>query len=625
MTIINTNNLVVSGDVKSNWQRLLNVLAEITHVSSALIMRFHQPDTIEVFCASQSANPPYQVNQKKPFDEHIYCHNVILNKQPLQITNALSSPHWSRCHDAKIGMISYLGQPLCWPDGSVFGTLCLLDNKENQHSETYKQLLLSFKESIEAQLTILFQQTKLVKLNQQLIQRVKKRTEDLATLNYSLSQEIDKRREAEQEIYYQKNHDISTGFLNHFAINNSISQILAETKTDHSDIVVFHIAFSNGRKIQERHGEQVLSDILIAFRERIGNIDCLCSLTARTSISNIIIAVHSNKLNMFIEHFCSRLLDISHSEFTIASEKIHLHTFIGISTSKNTKDAKQLLFYANEAAFSCKESGQKYSYYSHSQNELLQHRNEIESYLLQAVRNDDLILYFQPKVELKTGNWIGAEALIRWNHPILGNISNENLIQMAEQNGLIFEVGNFVLRSAIEYASVWTNKLESFKIAVNVSSVQLKNQNFFTQLEDLLETYHFPPQCLEIEVTESCLISNEYLAKQTLTRIHELGVTLSLDDFGTGCASFSYLKTYPFKCIKIDKSFIKNINENQDDKEIVHSIVQIAKRLELDVTIEGIEDIDQEQFVMNEGCDYAQGFLYGKPMTGEEFSHCIHS
>jgi len=625
MTTIKTDELIISDSVIENWQRIVNVLAQTTQIQSAAVMRLVNNGNLEIFCTSENSNNPLTQGDSVSLSEDIYCETVVRNKQGLFVEDGLETERWNHSPEVKSGAVSYLGEPLCWPDGSVFGTLCLIGSKSSLYNEHFHSMLLAFRYSIEAELTIIYQQIKLLRLNEKLKQRVKKRTEDLATLSYSLSKEIDKRKAAEQEIYYQRNHDLSTGFLNQSALTSGVKVLLAEADTSENQVAIFHIVFTNGRKIQERYGDQVLSDILIAFRERVGNIDALASLTCRNSISNLVIAVKSSHLAGFIDTFRQKLIEVAHSEFSHNQEKIHLHAFVGIATSESSNNAEQMLFYANEAAFSCKETGQKFSYYSHANNEEQKQRNEIESYLLQAVRNDDLILYFQPKVNLKTGNWIGAEALIRWNHPILGNISNENLIQMAEQNGLIFEVGNFVLRSAIEHASDWKSELHDFKIAVNVSSIQLKNQAFIEHLEHLLDTYHFPAECLEIEITESCLISNEHLAKQTLMKLHELGVTLSLDDFGTGYASFSYLKSYPFNCIKIDKSFIQNINSNQDDKEIVHSIVQIAKRLELDVTIEGIENLDQERFVMNEGCDYAQGYLYGKPMTGKEFETCIRN
>ena len=243
--------------------------------------------------------------------------------------------------------------------------------------------------------------------------------------------------------------------------------------------------------------------------------------------------------------------------------------------------------------------------------------------MLQAVRNDDLILYFQPKVCPLTHRWVGAEALLRWRHPVLGDISNETLIHMAEQNGLIFEVGSFVLRNAIEKVKEWSQYVKDFKMAVNVSAIQLKNVHFAEQVVHLLETYHLEPHFLELEVTESGLIADEVVAKNTLKSLHDIGVTLSLDDFGTGYASFSYLKKFPFDTIKIDKSFIDQMLSSHEDLEIVRSIVQIAKKLDLKVTIEGIESEVQEQFIINEGCDVGQGYLYGRPMPSQEFERSL--
>ena len=190
---------------------------------------------------------------------------------------------------------------------------------------------------------------------------------------------------------------------------------------------------------------------------------------------------------------------------------------------------------------------------------------------------------------------------------------------MAEQNGLIFEVGTFVLRSAIQKAAEWATQVSNFKIAVNISAVQLKNPHFAEQIQDLLEAYQLPVEYLELEVTESGLIADESTASNTLAALHKLGVTLSLDDFGTGYSSFNYLKKFPFDAIKVDKSFIQQLDNCEEDKEIVRSIISVAKKLNLQVTVEGIENISHEEFIIKEGCEFGQGFFYGKPMPCEEF------
>ena len=324
-----------------------------------------------------------------------------------------------------------------------------------------------------------------------------------------------------------------------------------------------------------------------------------------------------------LEELCQTLVKVGHSEFDIDKDKVHLHAFIGIATTNSEDDAESILQKSSEAMLACKDSGQKFAYYSQSHTDEQSHINKIEGYLLQAVRNDDLMLYFQPKVCPLTHRWVGAEALLRWRHPVLGDISNETLIHMAEQNGLIFEVGSFVLRNAIEKAKEWSEYVEDFKMAVNVSAVQLKNAHFAEQVVHLLETYHLEPHFLELEVTESGLIADEVVAKNTLETLHDIGVTLSLDDFGTGYASFSYLKKFPFDAIKIDKSFIDQVLDSSEDSEIVRSIVQIAKKLDLKVMIEGIESEVQEQFIIDEGCDVGQGYLYGRPMSCQEFEHSL--
>ncbi|MDG3085452.1 EAL domain-containing protein [Vibrio hannami] len=618
MNRIDTSTLSIPDEILSSWQSTLDILAEITAVPSTLIMRVHE-NNIEVFVSSNRENNPYNKGDTESIPQGLYCETVIKNQQELLIPNALDDPQWDNNPDIKLGMVSYLGLPVNWPDGSVFGTMCILDNKPNHYSETYRALLDTFKNSIESQLTIIYQQAKLMRLNKELKKRVKNRTRDLANLNYSLSLEIDKRKAAEQEIDYQKRHDTATGLYNLDSFKQKIDSKLQTLHPD-SALYLVQIGFTNGRRLQARYGEQALSDLIVAYRERIGNIDTMDSFSGRIGVADLGIVVEVNKNQAFIDAFCARLSELSHSEFMLDSERVHLHAFLGAASNETSETASMMSKHAREAMLACKESGQKYMLYSMQFSREETNASKLESYLLQAVRNDDLVLYFQPKVELKTGRWIGAEALIRWSHPKLGVISNETLIQMAEQNGLIFEVGSFVLRASIEQASEWYNHTKDFKIAVNVSAVQLQNKDFIEQVKHLLNTYQLPSSCLEIEITENSLIHNEILANQTLHQLRDLGVTLSLDDFGTGYASFSYLKKYPFSIIKIDKSFTQNITHEDNDKEIMRSMIRVAKKMNIEVMVEGIEDLDQELFVVSEGCDYAQGYLYGKPMDCQQFS-----
>ncbi|UPR58578.1 GGDEF and EAL domain-containing protein [Vibrio sp. ED004] len=623
MKKIKTLDLDIPDDMEHGWQNIVDLLAQITQVPAALIMRVHA-NYIEVFSTSRSENNPYNKGDSEMLGNGLYCETVMETQRQLLVPNALAEPKWENNPDAKLGLVSYCGIPLLWPNGELFGTICILDSKENHYTPTYIKLLESFRTSIESQLKTLFQHAKLTQMNRDLKNRVYNRTKDLASLNYSLNQEIDKRKAAEQKINFQKNHDLGTGFLNRTAFESRLNhKLTAQRRLTEGSFAVIHIGFTNSRRIQARYGYSALDQVLVEYRQRIDSITDIEVLTARPTSVDLVLAFSVKDLHHRLEELSQTLVQVGHSEFDIESDKVHLHAYIGIAITDSQDDAESILQKSSEAMLACKDSGQKYAYYSQSHTEEQSHINKIEGYLLQAVRNDDLMLYFQPKVSPVTHRWVGAEALLRWRHPVLGDISNETLIHMAEQNGLIFEVGSFVLRNAIEKAKEWSEYVEDFKMAVNVSAVQLKNAHFAEQVIHLLETYHLDPRFLELEVTESGLIADEVVAKNTLESLHDIGVTLSLDDFGTGYASFSYLKKFPFDTIKIDKSFIDQMLNSDGDSEIVRSIVQIAKKLDLNVTIEGIESEAQEKFIIDEGCDVGQGYLYGRPMPSQEFEHSL--
>ncbi len=617
MSKIDPQKIDIPKSITDGWTKIVNLLAEITQVPSALIMRVHS-DEIEVFSSNNNKPTPYAVGEKEQLGQGLYCETVINTQSELLVPNALIDKDWDKNPDIKLGMISYCGMPINWPNGDAFGTLCILDNKENHYTDMYRELLSSFRESVESQLTTLYQHAKLVSINRELKHRIGTRTKDLASLNYSLTQEIDRRRAAEHQLAFQKFHDIGTGFLNRMAAENELNELLLNMPKKTS-IAVIHIGFNNGQRIQTKYGHQTLDQLLVMFRERVGHFGDFDVTTARRSSTDLLLLVKAKDMSSALNTLCNRMVEVAQSEFFIDSTKLHLNAYIGISTTIDSKLPNELLQYAYEAMLACKDSGQKFAFYAESNTHCQSQINQIESSLIQAVRRDELMLYFQPKVEPKSNRWVGAEALLRWSHPLLGEVSNETLIRMAEQNGLIFEVGTFVLRAAIERASMWSKFVDDFKVAINVSAIQLKNEHFASQVANLLNQYDVEARFLEIEVTESGLISDESTASNTLEQLHKLGVTLSLDDFGTGYASFSYLKKYPFDCIKIDRCFITDLGENKQDREIVRSIIGIAKKLNLKVVIEGVETEEHEQFVVREGCDYGQGYFYGKPMPSEEF------
>lgn len=623
MSKLNTNNMLIPEELASGWQEIVNLLAEIISVPAALIMREHK-DHIEVFSANNNATHPYHIGDSEKLGQGLYCETVINENRQLLVPNAVEDEKWRHNPDMKFGLVAYCGMPLCWPNGAPFGTICVLDDQKNEFQTTYQRLLATFKDSIEAQLKTIYQNYHLQQLNLELESRVTTRTQDLVDLNYSLNQEIDKRRAAERTIRYQQLHDLGTGFLNRSALEHHTGSLLNNLsgQSNHK-IGVLHIGFTNGRRIQAKHGYSTWENILVEFKQRLLSHANFELITARPRSTDLVFVFETNQLDEDIHLLCRELVEVSQSEFYIDGEHLHLHSYIGIASSDDTQCPSTLLKFAAEAMQACKDSGHKFSFHSQDISDTQKNINQLESYLLQAVRNDDLLLYFQPKVSPVTHKWVGAEALIRWRHPILGDISNETLIHLAEQNGLIFEVGSFVLRSAIQKAAEWIGKVQNFKVSINVSAVQLQSPQFSTQVQDLLESYQLPGSYIELEITESGLIADEVIARSTLDSLSKLGVTLSLDDFGTGYASFNYLKKFPFDAIKVDKSFVQNLDHSDEDKEIVRSIISIAKKLDLEVTVEGIENEQHEAFILHEECDVGQGYLYGKPMPCDEFESSL--
>ncbi len=614
---LQTLNYKIPDSIQKSWQDIVNLLAQIGEVPAALIMRTYN-DHHEVNTSSDTPDNPFKTGDRENIGSGLYCEHVIHSKQGLVVSNALSNKLWNDCPDFKLGFISYSGLPLFWPNGDPFGSICVLDKKANHFSQTYRQLLVTFKDSIEAQLAVVYQQYKLLRMNNELQNRVENRTSDLAQLSFSLTKEIDRRKAAEKQVNYQKTHDQGTGFLNRSALESVVEKTLLSLEEHQHSLVVINIGFSNARSIQTRFGFEAFDDILKEFHSRIVKQEPNF-VTGRPTSSDLVLILWGEDADCKLEKLLNELSCISLSDFYIDATEIHLHSYIGVVKAHRNSDAKQLLQNACYAMLLCKESGEPYRYFFENHSSELNNHNELEGYLLQAVRNDDLKLYFQPKVRPDTHEWIGTEALLRWRHPVLGDVSNEALIRMAEQSGLIFEVGSFVLRKAMAQAKQWSELVTNFKVSVNVSPVQLQNVNFSEQVAHLLETFHLPAQLLELEITESALIANESVALTTLNKLHQLGITLALDDFGTGFASFSYLKKYPFDAIMIDKSFIQQMEHSANDQAIISSIIQIAKKLDLQVVAEGVESTSQERLLLKEGCDVLQGALYGKPLPSNEF------
>lgn len=425
-----------------------------------------------------------------------------------------------------------------------------------------------------------------------------------------------------RQMQYQLNHDTTTNMLNRLGLENAIKACFKSRTIIEGDayLSVILLQITNGERIQARIGCEGFDTLLSLFEQKISKTTPHIHYYARISATELALTTIVPSLDEhFLPNLCRQLSNVARKGLGFKDQEVHFHVFMGVANSYHTNNASQLINNAYQAAVSCKESGSLVNTYTEADHEEQKQFNQLEHYLLQAVRNDDLILHFQPKVDLSSDKWVGAEVLLRWKHPVLGDVSNEALIHMAEQNGLIVEVGYFVLRNAIDRASEWIEIAPNFVLSVNVSAKQICSPRFADRVLEMLTHNELPAKNLELELTESCLVSNFDVAYSNISQLKQSGVKFALDDFGTGYASFSYLRKLPFDSIKIDKEFLANVLYNSHDKTILRSIINVAKKLDKQVVVEGVETRAQHRFVCSEQCDIAQGFYYAKPMPRDIF------
>jgi len=280
-----------------------------------------------------------------------------------------------------------------------------------------------------------------------------------------------------------------------------------------------------------------------------------------------------------------------------------------------------LIKHADAAMHSAKTLGRNnYQFFTQALNEEVQERMVLETGLRLALKRDEMRLVYQPKVDLETREIIGAEALLRWHHPKHGPIPPARFIPVAEESGMVGQIGEWVLRDACRQIRHWQNMGLSPQVAVNVSARQFQQYDVAQLVSNVVREEQISPELLEIELTESAVMHNAEASVVALEQLKRLGVRVSIDDFGTGYSSLSYLKRFRLDMLKIDQSFVRDITSDPNDAAIVRAIITLARNLGMKVTAEGVEDEAQLSFLNAYGCQFAQGSLFGKPMSVEELT-----
>src|SRR6478609_8984790 len=449
----------------------------------------------------------------------------------------------------------------------------------------------------------------------------------------SIRNDITKRKAYEEKIKQMAYYDPLTNLPNRYWLNKQLKKLLLDRESPELLAILF-LDLDRFKSINDtlghHHGDVLLRRVAERLRKCIPSSDFI----SRHGGDEFILVLHSLKNVEEIEEMTEQIVKEMSLPFYIDGDKVLTSTSVGISLfSKECqqhiipKDADELIDrlikQADIAMYVAKRNGRNtYEMSSSSSNERIIKTISMENELKYALERHEFQLVYQPLIDLKTSGVIGAEALIRWNSAKFGTVYPNEFLPILEEVGLIVPIGKWVLEEACKQMKAWTElNSKASKIGVNVSPIQLKSSRFVAEMEQILKKTSLEPHFLELEITES-VIQNSQESKKVLNRLRSLGVKVAMDDFGTCYSSLSYLKHLPINTLKIDKSFIDDLDEV--GKVLVETIIQMGKKLNFDLTAEGIENEEQLQFVTEQGCHIGQGYLFDKPLSPEEMSRLLN-
>ncbi|MFJ7664001.1 putative bifunctional diguanylate cyclase/phosphodiesterase [Lysinibacillus sp. NPDC097162] len=439
----------------------------------------------------------------------------------------------------------------------------------------------------------------------------------------AVSTDITERKQYEDEIKFQANHDALTGLPNRRMFNDDLIALLEKAKAEGSQNAILFFDLDRFKYINDTLGHDVGDLLLVEVSRRIEML-----LEEKHNRANIY-RLGGDEFTILLpyydatesEAFAKDLLAQFITGFWIDGSEYFITPSIGISTFPNDGyDANTLIKHADTAMYYVKERGKNnYQLFTSEMQQHFYRKMMIEKQLRTALDNEEFELYYQPIMDVKSNEIIGMESLIRWNNAVLGQVTPDEFISIMEETGMIIPIGKWVLNTAIAQTAHWHRESNKrLKISINVSVKQLLESTFVDSVQHAIENAELDATYVVLEITESIAMYAESMIEK-LCALKKLGISLSMDDFGTGYSSLSYLNKYPLDSLKIDKSFVIGMNQDDENKALVKTIIAIAKQLDLKVIAEGVEGKEEYHFLAEIGCDYAQGYLFSRPLPVAEF------
>ena len=443
-----------------------------------------------------------------------------------------------------------------------------------------------------------------------------------------VSRDASAARAVSLQMSHSAEHDFLTGLPNRMLLNDRVTQAIVLARRHAKQAAVMFLDLDGFKHINDSLGHSVGDRLLQSVARRL--VDCAraSDSVSRQGGDEFIVLLSEMQHPEDAAIAARRMLQAVAEPHSIGQHDFHITASIGVSIYPDDGlDAETLIRNADTAMYQVKENGrQNYQYFKSAMNARAVERQSIEQGLRRALERNEFALHYQPKVNFETGAITGAEALIRWTHPTLGAVPPAQFIPIAEDCGLILPIGNWVLSQACKQAQAWVDAgLPMATMAVNVSAKQFLDPDFLEGLFAILDETGLDPRLLELELTECVLMKHAESAASILQTLRGRGVQVAVDDFGTGYSSLSCLRRFPVDALKIDQSFVGQINAHGDDGCIVTAVISMARSLKLRVVAEGVETLEQLTFLQSHECDEAQGYYFSRPVPPEQFANLLRT
>ena len=438
--------------------------------------------------------------------------------------------------------------------------------------------------------------------------------------------DITERKRAEEQVKHLAFHDALTGLPNRLLLNDRLTIALAQSHRSRQKLAVLYLDLDRFKVINDSLGHTIGDELLRRVAERLRACVREGDTVARLGGDEFVILISRISSDRDADTVAQKILAAIRLPFGVEQRDFFLTTSLGISLYPNDGiDAETLLQNADTAMYRAKEHGRdNYQLYAPAMNARAAERLTLENRLRQALQNDELVLHYQPIVDLRNGRVHGAEALVRWRHPERGLLAPVEFISLAEVSGLISPIGRWVLETACAQAKEWQLLGNPrFTMSVNLSPRQFLQTDLVSQVAAALASSGLDAESLDLEITESNVMENAEVTVNTLWELRRLGVGISMDDFGTGYSSLNYLKRFPIDRVKLDQSFVRDVVTNPEDAAIVRAVISMAHTLRLVVAAEGVENDDQLAFLRQHRCDEMQGFLFSPPVAADDFQKLL--